>query len=365
MLTIGLLLVGVLFAANVYWYLYNKQKFEKRTRHLLSSQLDYKSIINPISHATILFNDQGIITYLNNSAMKFFGYRPEELIGQSMTLLTTKEFPYNYQTSRSDTLHTGNKKFLTQTTEILSRHKNGQLIPVLFSISAVKYQDEVSFIAIFVDLSEIKCKEHKLQQQKAFIERLAQLRTTTLEKENNHLRRLSEIDVLTTIANRRTYEHRLAQEISTAKRTKQPLAMMMIDIDYFKDYNDHYGHGAGDQALKSIAMLIKNTLPRKTDLAARIGGEEFAVLMPATNSEGAYRVAEHIRFNVEELAIAHHFSKVHTVMTLSIGITELQGDALNAVDLFNEADSALYDAKHKGRNQCVIYKKLNTYSYAI
>jgi len=141
----------------------------------------------------------------------------------------------------------------------------------------------------------------------------------------------------------------------SAKRSEQPLSLLIIDIDYFKNYNDHYGHDSGDNTLKSVALTIKETVSRETDITARFGGEEFVVLMPSTNSQGAYLLAEDIRTNIKALAIRHEYSEVINIITVSIGISTLSGTLLNEVDLFKQADLALYSAKEQGRNQCILY----------
>ena len=197
--------------------------------------------------------------------------------------------------------------------------------------------------------------EDKLREHRDHLEELVQKRTEELTKANVNLKKLSEIDPLTQIYNRRKYEHRLAQEVISGKRTGKPLSIMIIDIDYFKGFNDHYGHDAGDITLKFVAQTIKETVPRKTDLVARFGGEEFVVLMPATEKQGAYIVAENIRTNIKALAINHDYSDVTNIITVSIGISSLSGDSLNEEELFKQADLALYAAKEAGRNQCELY----------
>lgn len=196
--------------------------------------------------------------------------------------------------------------------------------------------------------------EIELRQHQDQLEEIVQRRTDELTKANENLKYLSEIDPLTTIFNRRVYEHQLAQEIASANRTEKPLSLMMIDIDFFKDYNDHYGHDAGDIALKLIAQSIKETSLRKTDFVARFGGEEFVVLMPATNIKGAYVLAENIRTNIKALSIKHEFSNVTNIITVSIGISSLTGKSLTEEKLFKQADLALYEAKEAGRNQCKV-----------
>jgi len=162
-------------------------------------------------------------------------------------------------------------------------------------------------------------------------------------------------DPLTKIANRRTYEQFLVKEISNAKRTGKPLSQLMIDIDCFKSYNDHYGHDAGDRSLLRVAEVIAKSLPRSIDFVARFGGEEFVVLLPNTDTEGGYLVAERIRSNLKDLAITHSYSDAADTVTVSIGIASLSGGLLNETDLLKQADTALYKAKENGKNRCEMY----------
>ncbi len=168
---------------------------------------------------------------------------------------------------------------------------------------------------------------------------------------------ISETDPLTNIANRRAYDIQLVNKIMDAKRTKQPLTLLMIDIDYFKQFNDYYGHSAGDKALISVASAIKRSLPRLTDFTARYGGEEFVVLLPSTGFDGGYDVAERIRSQVIALAIEHKGSKVIDLLTVSIGVSSLAREELNENDLLKKADIALYVAKKTGRNRIRKYEK--------
>jgi len=202
---------------------------------------------------------------------------------------------------------------------------------------------------------ERKQAEVTLKKYSEQLEEEVSKRTDELTQANEHLRKLSEIDPLTQIFNRRIYENRLAQEVMSAKRSEQPLSLIIIDIDYFKSYNDHYGHDSGDYTLKRVALTIKEAVPRETDITARFGGEEFVVLMPSTDSQGAYLLAENIRTNIKALAIKHEYSEVINIITVSIGISTLSGTLLNEVDLFKQADLALYSAKEEGRNRCKLY----------
>lgn len=171
---------------------------------------------------------------------------------------------------------------------------------------------------------------------------------------NQQLERLAMHDALTGLANRRCFDETLAQESGRARRSAKPLALLMIDIDYFKRYNDHYGHLAGDACLQRVATLLAGCTRRPPDLLARYGGEELAVILPETDSAGAAVVARAMleRLNLEP--IAHHDSPFAQV-TVSIGIACASGaDADSVQSLVQRADAALYVAKEAGRNRLQI-----------
>jgi len=206
-------------------------------------------------------------------------------------------------------------------------------------------------VGLMILLFLMKTKENKIiNKHRQHLQILVTERTLALEQANIALKKLSETDPLTQIANRRSYDKQLTLSFVSAKRTKQPLSLLVLDIDYFKAFNDHYGHDAGDGALQSIAQHIASTLPRSTDFIARYGGEEFVVLLPSTDINGAYSVAERIRLNIEVAAIKHEFSGVCDYVTVSIGIAELTENIAQGEDLFIQADKALYEAKARGRN---------------
>ena len=209
---------------------------------------------------------------------------------------------------------------------------------------------------VFLLLRFQEKEKQALKQHSTQLERAVSEASSELEHANENLRTLSETDSLTQIANRRSYEHHLTGKIALAKRALQPLSLMIIDIDYFKPYNDNYGHDQGDITLKKVAQTIANSLTRSTDFVARYGGEEFVVLMTSTDANGAYNLAEKIRASIELQAFEHKYSKIKDVITVSIGISSLMNEALNETELFKQADTALYQAKANGRNQVIIYE---------
>ncbi|MCK5163169.1 MAG: diguanylate cyclase [Desulfobacula sp.] len=178
-----------------------------------------------------------------------------------------------------------------------------------------------------------------------------------LKKVNEKLKMLSVIDGLTQIPNRRRFDEYLESEWKRHYRDKDKISVVLSDIDFFKLYNDNYGHQAGDDCLKKVAQAIQDSAHRSADLAARYGGEEFVLVLPRTDAGGAMAVAEKVRINVMNLEIAHEKSKVNDHVTLSLGVaTMVPGKDNSAEDLVALSDQALYEAKENGRNQSISKK---------
>lgn len=176
-----------------------------------------------------------------------------------------------------------------------------------------------------------------------------------LQKANQQLQQLATLDGLTQIANRRRLDAWIDNQWRNLTRKKEPLSVIMGDIDYFKRYNDTYGHQAGDDCLKRIAETLAQAARRSSDLVARYGGEEFIVALPNTEMAGAEMVARDIQDQVARLKIAHADSPVSKYVTLSMGIaTTIPTATTTPSELIKQADQALYDAKKKGRNRIVL-----------
>ncbi|MBD1840152.1 diguanylate cyclase [Coleofasciculus sp. FACHB-501] len=173
-----------------------------------------------------------------------------------------------------------------------------------------------------------------------------------LEEANQELQRLAVLDGLTQVANRRCFDQYLNSEWQRLVREQAPLSLILGDIDFFKLYNDTYGHQAGDECLKAVASAIRRAVKRSTDLVARYGGEEFAIILPYTVVEGAIRVAEQIRAEVKALAIAHVNSQASQQISLSLGIASVVPTLESSpAMLISAADTALYQAKAAGRDR--------------
>lgn len=195
-----------------------------------------------------------------------------------------------------------------------------------------------------------------LQLQLTAIERICIMRNELqsqkkLIMENEQLTKLAMFDQLTGLPNRRNFEETFNKEFNQAKRDKSSLLLLMCDIDFFKVFNDEYGHQEGDKCLRKVAEAIDEVLTRPADLTCRYGGEEFAVILPKTDTAGGLKIAEKIRQSIYEKNIAPLDSKGDSRVTLSLGLANYSGQYKNTEEFIKAADDALYKAKKNGRNR--------------
>jgi diguanylate cyclase (GGDEF)-like protein len=180
-----------------------------------------------------------------------------------------------------------------------------------------------------------------------------------LVKLNKELDRIAHEDALTGIANRRSFDELARKEWDRALRDKQPLTLLLIDVDFFKRFNDYYGHSAGDDCLRKIGQTLRAAVLRSSDIVARYGGEEFVILLPSTKAAGGIEVAQRMIEAVDALKIAHQQSDVVPHVSISVGvITMIATPNLDVANLVHQADVALYKAKEIGRHRYVTYDEL-------
>jgi diguanylate cyclase (GGDEF)-like protein len=185
---------------------------------------------------------------------------------------------------------------------------------------------------------------------------LQKISAIKLEETNRKLEQLSISDELTGTANRRHFDITFEREWNSAARNEYPISLIYLDIDFFKSYNDNYGHQAGDRCLKKIGDALNQCVRRSRDLLARYGGEEFVVLLPHTEMEEAFQVAENIRIYIQNMDIRHSYSEISDQITVSLGVASaLPSPQTKSSYLIEQADAALYQAKNSGRNQVVRY----------
>lgn len=245
-----------------------------------------------------------------------------------------------------------------------STHSFAQWTPIFYMRDAI--DDEVLARGIEVGGDDFLVKPFSkllLKAKLKSIRRLVTLRENLMDygkqlqdvndkllSTNQLLSELSLKDPLTRLGNRRAFEENLLRSCRTGHRVGKPLSLLMIDVDHFKNYNDTYGHQAGDLCLQQVSQVVDKQLHRAADFGARYGGEEFAVILPHTPKEGALNVAERIRKDVEELMIQNQGTP-NNIVTVSVGVATIEQEKeFDGEQLVGAADAALYQAKDRGRN---------------
>lgn len=298
---------------------------------------DYEKLFAEIPEAIVIATDLGRVLDVNAEFSRVFGYTAEEARGKCIDDLIAPngDHPLAENITRAVA---GGEKF---TMEAIRRRKDGSHVHVsLLALPVRTKAGETLVFGVYRDISDRK------QAEQALVESRRQL-----EEAYRQLETLSNLDGLTGIPNRRYFENFYGLEWRRLCREGKPLAMIMVDIDYFKRYNDAYGHLAGDRCLKQVAQALQ-VVNRAGDLVARFGGEEFAAVLSGTGMEYARSIAEQMRLRVTALGIPHEHSKVSQQVTVSLGVASqvpaLHGDPM---DVVLKADQALYMAKARGRDQ--------------
>ncbi len=218
-----------------------------------------------------------------------------------------------------------------------------------FEIGAIDYiKKPINKIELLARVKSVLKLKHEMDRRMKLM--------IQLEEANQELQRLTFLDGLTGIANRRYFDQKIEKEWKRMRREKKPISLVMIDIDFFKKFNDCYGHQRGDDCLKQVALAIDKITKRPGDLAARYGGEEFTLIFPDTNADNAKKIAEKCRANVEALKLTHEKSEISNFVSVSLGLSSIipNRDDQHYQCLIKAADEALYKAKKDGRNRVVV-----------
>jgi diguanylate cyclase (GGDEF)-like protein/PAS domain S-box-containing protein len=321
------------------------ERSEVRYRRLLAQQ---EAVFNSASGVSIIATDEfGSITVFNKGAEQLLGYEAEDIIGKTsfeIMLDQTEIAERGEQLSQDNQLIKGLEVLIeyAKESEMGGREwtyirKDGTAITVNLYVTVIEADGVfIGYMCIASDLTE------RIKTQEALLEA------------NLFLQELSFKDGLTGISNRRHFDESLEREWSRAQRYNTPLSLILFDIDYFKKYNDFYGHQAGDECLRIVTSMLQAMIKRKTDIYARYGGEEFALILPNTDLEGARGIAELVRLAIEACQIPNAKSKVSEVITISAGVSTVNMNTMCTFnDLIAAADSCLYTAKQQGRN-CVV-----------
>lgn len=295
------------------------------------------AVIDQLTDAILSFDDHGRIVSMNAAAEQVFGFNADDIEGRLISRLVAEPFATELERTL---IADGVLQVNYPGREFEGRRRDGSVFPMEVSLSQLEVQGKNLFLALARDMTEIKAREREAEKDRAD--------TATLKQ-------LARIDPVTGIANRRYFDESLEKEIRRAARDQQPLGLILCDIDFFKAFNDRYGHPAGDKALKSVAEAIDSSFKRAGELAARYGGEEFGVVVARADLDTVARLAAKLHQRVGQLQIPHGASPVAATVSLSIGVASaVPGPHFDPMELVKEADRALYRAKGSGRNRVVI-----------
>lgn len=326
---------------------------------MIEDEATLNSVLESVQDAIVVLDENAIVQALNPAVSSVFGYGLHKVMGREIFMLLPQVLAEQYRNSFLQYIETGTHsgKVIGQRVEVDGQRADGSSFPLELTISEVKLGDKRLFTCVMRDISQRKAFEEKL------LENIDELQATQdalnaaneqLMDANMELGRMAQQDGLTGVGNRRAFDQRLSAEWARAARSGTALALLMIDVDHFKKYNDGYGHQLGDECLRKVAEILRGAVTRASDFTARYGGEEFAILLPDTDEAGAMEVAVHIRLRLAEAAIPHAFSLTSPHVTVSIGLASVVPLLGVAPDhLVAGADRALYRAKDAGRNRAV------------
>ncbi len=331
------------------------EQLSQRTADLCASETKFRSLVENINVGVYQADlaEDGRFIQVNPAMVQMFGYPAMVLLLK----VPVHEIYYDDSDRRYFLAQLQQYGFVRHH-ECRLRRYSGE--PFWCSRSAVLRTDKNGGISwmegIIEDISERKLAEELMHKTKQDLEMQVAERTRELTALNQELHQLTLSDGLTGLGNRRSLDELLEREWKRLQREQSIMAMLMIDLDFFKLFNDTYGHLAGDECLKAVASEIRRMIQRPTDFAGRYGGEEFSVVLPGTDATGALLVGERIRRAVEALAIPHQCSLLGGVVTISVGVAaKIPARDESVQALVEEADQALYQAKAAGRNHVALF----------
>ncbi|WP_413165787.1 PAS domain S-box protein [Capilliphycus salinus ALCB114379] len=309
-------------------------KVAERTEALRQSEEKFRAIFNQVFQFIGLIKPDGTLLEANQTALDFGGINLEDIVNKPFWEAPWwKISPQTQQQLKEAITKAAQGEFIHYEVDVLGKNT---IATIDFSIRPIR-NNQGEIILLIPEGRDIT--ERKQMEE-------------ALRKANLELERLATLDSLTQVANRRYFQNYLEQEWKRLTREQQPLSLILCDVDYFKRYNDHYGHPAGDDCLIKVARAMQLAVKRPADLIARYGGEEFVIILPNTNLAGAIKVAEEIQEKIHQLGIPHAQSQVSQLVTLSLGVTSLiPGVEKTTAELIEVADTALYRAKKLGRNR--------------
>ena len=316
---------------------------------LLRGRAYLEQLVETAAEGIVMLAGDGRIVLHNGEFCRMFGYGPEEVAGRSLDDLILPADCQEESAYLNETMRNGGRI----TIESRRQRKDGSLIQVsIIGSPIVLHGRQEAFYAIYRDLSDLQKAQQEILKANAAL----QERTRQLEEANVRLERISNYDGLTAVPNRRFFEHFYDLEWRRAWREQKWISIIMIDVDFFKPYNDRHGHLAGDDCLKRLAQALQ-VINRASDLVSRYGGEEFVAVLSGTDSAGAMLIARRMQERVQALRLIHGDSPVSPYVTVSMGLaSRIPESPATPEDLLLKADQALYQAKSEGRNRIQVLR---------
>ncbi|HEY0075010.1 MAG TPA: diguanylate cyclase [Abditibacteriaceae bacterium] len=304
-------------------------QLQTQNQRIERSETNYRALLNDKTDAVFVVDGQGMVRFVNPAG--------EELLGKSEMEIWGLPFPYGF------TL--GGVREVEISPPVPGKDEDG-LIAEMHAVPSEWEGEKVALVTLR-DITARKGYERRIQEQQDALQQANQ----QLHEANRRLQELATLDGLTGIFNHRAAKERLATEWTRARRYDAPLSVLMLDVDKFKQYNDSFGHPAGDEILKGVAALLRDKA-RETDIVARYGGEEFIVILPNTGEEASTTFAERLRVAIEETPWPLR------VVTASFGAATMSESVETSDDLVSIADQALYYSKEHGRNRVTHYSEV-------
>lgn len=299
----------------------------RRQLHAEMTSMAFEQAFEKVTDAMWVLSDEGIVVRANDAMLQLLGTSSENVVGKNCADLLN----YGHCQKDSCPLKVAETK--------IKREYDVQLLT-----NSEHYILSVAPLTTIVGSAGIVSQFKNITDRKLAEQKLAEL--------NDTLKEMALIDGLTQIANRRRFDEILAQEWKRLSRDKKPLSLLIADIDFFKKFNDHYGHQAGDDCLRQVGKALANTVLRPADLVARYGGEEFALILPESDLKGALHVGTRVLEEIAGLAVEHLHSDISEFVTISVGAATLvPSQNQTPAELIALADRALYQSKSEGRNR--------------
>jgi diguanylate cyclase (GGDEF)-like protein/PAS domain S-box-containing protein len=387
-LLVGTILSTVLLLAS-WWRAYTYLNHHSAQQALAEGQQRNSAILESAIDAIITTDDEGNVVECNPSAQRMFEFSSKEVWGKNIAELI---IPQELQEKHTRALHLANQKqHYTSSNgrfETVAKTLGGRRFPIEITVIRMVRNHLKFYTAFLRDISDRKAYEESIYSAKRLLERRVRERTEklvtinqdlqkqiiertrteerlklaqeALKQSNQKLSEHANKDSLTGIANRRAFDDHLHREWLRCQRNRQSIALILFDIDFFKHYNDNYGHLAGDECLRTIGEMLQSGryTKRPGDFIARYGGEEFVAILSGSNAAGASDIAESIRADIASLKILHEKRGDDStpIITVSLGVALMQPESgTHSESLVAAADQALYAAKSRGRDAAVFF----------